>query len=169
MRFCKYNVISAGVLSLTFADHWSVQDGDEVCVVLEANITGNVKYTKITNETVEYHFNVTAIDSNGECHTTRKNESVQYLQIVFLPNNITPPQEEAQQQWKLTLWFAPGHEQTFRVQDFELYAFFYKFMNSTGRFRFFHAWMSSDYQLYSASASNLLRNFRLGHTLCIFD
>ncbi|VDK47055.1 unnamed protein product, partial [Anisakis simplex] len=49
----------------------------------------------------------------------------------FLPNDVKPPVKEAQQYWSLRIWFTQGHEQTFRVQDFELHAYFYSTMNST--------------------------------------
>lgn len=124
-------ILLACVAGVAVADHWSVQEGAEVCIVMEANITGKLKYNEVTNETVEYSFNVTTTGSRGKCHEARKNESVQYLEIEFLPNDIKPPMKEAQNFWKLTVWFAPGHEQTFRVQDFELYAFFYSPMNAS--------------------------------------
>lgn len=32
---------------MAVADHWSVQEGAEVCIVMEANITGKLKYNEV--------------------------------------------------------------------------------------------------------------------------
>uniref|UniRef100_A0A914S1E1 SH3 domain-containing protein n=1 Tax=Parascaris equorum TaxID=6256 RepID=A0A914S1E1_PAREQ len=69
------------VTGVAVADHWSVQEGAEVCIVMDANITGQLKYNEVTNVTTEYSFNVTTTSSGGKCHEARKNESVQHLEI----------------------------------------------------------------------------------------
>ncbi|MFH4974030.1 hypothetical protein AB6A40_000739 [Gnathostoma spinigerum] len=127
-------VFCAAILSLAACDHWVVKNGPEVCIILEANVTGVVTYIKSgANKTVEYPFNVTHSEVEGSCHTSRNTSSAQLMEVKFTPNNVKV--KDPEDKWSLKIWFSPKDEKTFAINDFELFVNFYDDMDAEDKNR----------------------------------
>lgn len=102
-------------------DHFFVKEGSQVCIIMDANITGKIYYATTKNETKDYQFNITTVNVNGSCVGGKVSEE-QTIEIYFYPNKATA---RSGSPWILTLWFSHEKTKTFLLKDYAMKAVFY--------------------------------------------
>jgi len=119
-----------------FSNHFTFENPTtpgQYCIILDANVSGTIKYLDKLNKTQAYDFvinNTSTSSVSGLCFTTHLNQTAEVLNIAFYPNDITPPIPKPEP-WNLTLYFGNQTGKSFELIDYELLVHFYDSFNAT--------------------------------------
>ncbi|KAE9552713.1 hypothetical protein FO519_004079 [Halicephalobus sp. NKZ332] len=111
-KISLFIALFAGV-AFTTAFHVAVptESGSQYCIILDAEASGTITYTTISNETKTFEFKIPALtSSHGKCLDTQNGTTTEKLSLEFYPNNVTT-QEAASRPWEFTIIFKEDSRQ----------------------------------------------------------